>query len=81
MIEEVIDLVEINDGDFNYLLSPTGQVNVPPKVSTAQLRGGGGQATFIQQQGAAGQAIKQVGYGLLFRFTVAGTQIVEGIKC
>ena len=30
-------------------------MNVPPKVSTAQLRTGGGQVTFIQQQGAAGQ--------------------------
>lgn len=35
----------------------SGQVNVPPKVSTAQLRGGGGQVTVVAE--AAGPSIKQ----------------------
>ena len=28
----------------------TGQVFVPPKMSTAQYRGGGGQVTVVNQQ-------------------------------
>ena len=33
---------------------------VPPKVSTAQFRGGGGQVTVVEQQGAAGPIVKEV---------------------